>query len=124
MIVTSETTALVAMTSAARTGRPAFRNAHSGDAGPAPPRIARPSARNRSTGTPTAPNRPSGSRAKILISSQTSCHKPFIGSYLPSSSPAHLPRASVSNRAPRQPEEHVLERRLGGVEIGDRDAVP
>src|SRR5688572_19529608 len=109
MIVTSETTALVAMTIAARTGSPpVLRNTGSGDAGPPALRITRPITSNIRTGTARAPNRPSGSRTKILISSQTSCHKPFM---------------SIPDRVARQAEEHVLERRLGGVRVGHHDAV-
>src|ERR1043165_6648426 len=96
------------MRMAASTGRPVLRNIASGDAGMAAPRMRRPNTTNTSTGTPRVPKRPIGSRAKTLISSQASCQSPFI---------------SVPDRVAGQTEEHVLERRHGGVEVGDGDAV-
>src|SRR6185436_19936345 len=71
----------------------------------------RPSATNSSTGIPTVPNRPSGSRTKILISGHVSFQSPR------SMSP------SVSNRVTGQPEKDILERREHGAEVGDPDSM-
>src|SRR6476469_1956510 len=71
----------------------------------------RPSATNSSTGIPTVPNRPSGSRTKILISSHVSFQSPR------SMAP------SVSNRVAGQPEKDILERRKHRSEIGDPDSM-
>src|SRR6185436_8389484 len=109
MIVTSDTTALIDIRIAASTGRPVFRNIASGAPGEAAaPRMRRPSTKNTTTGMAIVPNRPSGSRAKILISSQVSCQSPFI---------------SIPDGVAGQPEEHVLERRQRRVKVGDGDAM-
>src|SRR5688572_15935934 len=108
MIVTSETTALVSISMAASTGRLVRRNASSCDAGVASPRRTPPTPRKRSTGTPTVPKRPSGSRTKILISSHASCERLLI---------------SIPNRVAGEAQEHVLERRHDGVEVGHGDGV-
>src|SRR6476659_8531140 len=106
----SESTALKVMRMAASTGssvptNPAIRG---GGEDKRLPKM-RPNTTNTTTGIPTVPMRPSGSRTKILISSQVSFRS--------------WRNISAPNRMPRHLQEHVLERRQHGPEVRDVDAV-
>src|SRR5580693_359670 len=77
MIVTSDNTPLSAINTEANTGSPTPTNpvAASAFGGSRPPR-SRPTTTNTRTGKRIDPNAPSGSRRKILISSQVSFQSP------------------------------------------------
>src|SRR5688572_28662632 len=109
MIVTSDSTALMVMNTATSTGRSIRRKLFTPRGGRRPPPPAsRLIARNSSTGMPTVPNTPIGSRMKILISSHVSFRSP---------------RTSVSDQVAGQLEVRILERRQRGAEVGDPDAM-
>src|ERR1700751_1511301 len=77
MIVTSDSTALTAINTDARTGRPAcIKLLAASELGVSPRPTTRPTTRNTNTGITIDPNAPSGSRMNILISSQVSFHSP------------------------------------------------
>src|SRR5262245_57227892 len=82
----------------------------------------RPSSTKSSTGTPTVPKSPSGSRTKILTSSHVSFHSPFIRLLRPAAI-GHRPCVLVSHRMSRQLDEHILERRQDRPEVLDADLV-
>src|SRR5437588_3241107 len=112
MMVTSESTALAAMSSATSTATPPD------PATPSPPNVgngippvrARPNMMNTSTGTTMVPMAPSGSRRKILISSQVSCQRP-----------RRRCMDSVPHGVAGEHEEDILEIRKHGAELGDSD---
>src|SRR5436305_1655610 len=110
MIATSERTALVVMRSAVRIGR-STETTRGTLAAPrrVPSPNIRPNMTKISTGMPTLPKKPSGSRTKIFVSSQASFQRPR--------------NMSVSNRVAGQAEEHILERRELGAKVGDGDPV-
>src|SRR6185436_9627801 len=113
MMVTSDRTALRAIRIETRIGRSA--DTMSGgrrDAGPFSRPNIRPSTTNISTGNATVPITPSGSRTKILISSQVSVQ-----------SPRSTSGASIPNRMARQLQKHVFERRALGAKVGDLHAM-
>ncbi len=76
----SDITALSAIRIDASTGRPMLTNSPAVPDGPPDLRpIDRPRRTNATTGMPIVPMNPSGSRTKILISSQVSFKRPRIG---------------------------------------------
>src|SRR6266540_1489792 len=113
MIATSDSTALAAIRSDARIGRSTEANRGMAIA---PRRVNGPTARRstmkNNTGIAIDPIRPSGSRAKILISSQVSRQ-----------SPRNIGKSSVSNCVAGQLEKNVLERWDFRAEIGDPEAM-
>src|SRR5262249_929628 len=142
MIVMSDKTALSTIRRAVKTGSSTRRNCRaSGDVRPPPP-SARPRPTNTSNGKAKVPIRPSGSRTKILISSQVSLRRPLstlilVAIRCPLSargkrpvlpSPlAHRPLAiaqvSIPHRVSRQRQKHVLEIRRQGLKVHDPDPV-
>src|SRR4051812_39804818 len=100
MMVTSDSTPLIAISSETKTGRPTSRNpeveAGLGRRGPPANRLI---TRNTATGNRMVPNAPSGSRRKILISSQVSFQSPrsMVGSL------------SIADRMAGQFQENVLQ---------------
>ena len=114
MIATSDSTALAAISSDARIGRSTDDE-----------RAARPASARRARGPSSRPKHdedqrpecrrvpitPSGSRTKILISSQVSLQSPR----------SMVSSASVANRVAGELEEDVLERRQLGAEVGHAD---
>src|SRR5262245_51492647 len=117
MIVMSELTAFSAITIVVKTGRkpvpvPGGRSGR-GTVGPRN----RASPRNSTIGMRMLPKRPSGSRAKILISRRVSFRRDRMAIC-----------GLVTNRMPRQLEKHIFQVRHAGAELGDahpvlRDAV-
>src|SRR5579864_1785464 len=110
MIVTSDSTPLSAISTATSTGRPTRRN--SVVAIPVclrPPPMNRPPTTNTSTGSTIDPNAPSGSRRKILISSQVSFQSPcnIVLSVL------------IANRMAGELQKNVFEVGQDGAEVGD-----
>src|SRR5438128_6244992 len=109
MIVTSDSTALGVISTDANTGTSTPIKAENRDEAVTARRPStRPIATNISTGTAIVPIAPSGSRMKILISSQVSLRRL---------------RISISNRVAGQLEEHVLEIRKLSAEVGHPDPV-
>ena len=77
MIVTSDSTALMAMRTEASTGRPAvIKLLAASEAGARLWPTIRPVTTNTKTGIPIVPNAPSGSRRKILISIHVNFQSP------------------------------------------------
>src|SRR3954466_2659264 len=110
MIVTSDNTPLSAMSTDTRTGSPTRKN----PAGESGPGVRRPPA-NRltitkiTTGNKIDPKAPSGSRRKILISSQVSFQSPrSIAESL-----------SIADRMAGQFQKDVLQVGRRGAEVGD-----
>src|SRR5882724_2037553 len=120
MIVTSDSTALIAIMIAANTGRSMVSRplSASGEVRIRLLPASRPRPTNISTGISTVPSAPSGSRMKILISSQVSFNSPRH-----ISSPQSPSSVSVANRVAGDREEHVLERRQQRAEVGRADPV-
>src|SRR6185312_1307713 len=117
MIVTSESTALIVMSSDTSVGTPPSLSSPLRSGGgtprtPRPPPVTLPSRMNASTGTTIVPNAPSGSRRKILISSQVRCQ-----------SPRSIVFSSVADRVAGQLQEHVLEVRQLRAKLRDSDAI-
>src|SRR5512140_3517809 len=110
MIATSDSTVLAVMSSDARMGRSTAIALGTPRARTWLPN-ARPNATKISTGTPTVPNTPSGSRTNILVSSQVSLQSP------------RSIRVSVPNHVAGQLEEHVLEGRNLRAEVEHRHPV-
>src|SRR3954469_12242814 len=115
MMVTSDRTALIAMSTVEKTGKLTATSVPPLDAGERrarlPPAI-RPSTIKAITGIAIVPNAPIGSRRKILISSQVSFNNPRTAS-----------PPSVANRAARQLQEHVFQVRGAGPEVGHPDSM-
>src|SRR5438034_7731921 len=110
MIVTSDRTALMAIMMQTNTGKPTRARVFvARTAGGRLPTI-RPMTTSTSTGMPIVANTPSGSRTKILISSQVRFHSPRSIVLVP-------------YRMAGQLEEYVFERRQHRAEIGDRKSV-
>src|SRR5579864_3580828 len=110
MIVTSDSTPLSAISTATSTGRPTRRN--SVVAIPVclrPPPMNRPPTTNTSTGSTIDPNAPSGSRKKILISSQVSFQSPCSMA---------LP-VLIANRMAGKLQKDILEVGQHSAEVGD-----
>src|SRR2546427_1865067 len=111
MIVTSDSTALSVIITDANTGTSTPINAENRDEAVTARRPStRPITTNISTGTAIVPIAPSGSRMKILISSQVSLRRP-------------LSMISIPNRVAGQLQEPVLEIRKPGPEVGSPDPV-
>src|SRR4051812_626146 len=112
MIVTSDNTALMPISSDASTGIAVAIPAGTppGTGATRLPKT-RPISTNTATGAATAPIAPSGSRTKILISSHVSCQSPRMRGSL------------VSNRVAGELQEHILEARLNSAEVGHADAM-
>src|ERR1700722_15726103 len=107
-MVISDITELIAIRSAARTGRPTRRKLLVASDGVGRLRPAtRPITRKTKTGKPTVPNAPSGSRMKTLISIQVSFQSPRNIISL------------VANRTASQFEKHVLEVGDDHAEVSD-----
>src|SRR5579864_3538340 len=114
MIVTSDNTPLSAISTDARTGSPTRTNlATALEPGVSRPPRTRPTTTKTRTGKRIDPNAPSGSRRKILISSQVNFQSPWnmSGPLL------------VANRMSGQLQKHVFERGEHSTEIGDPDPV-
>src|SRR5580693_9465311 len=112
MMVTSDSTPLMAIRTAASTGRPTRTRspAPGPDAGGLRP-ATRPATTNTSTGIPIVLNTPSGSRKKILISSQVNLQSPRSIAML------------VPDRVTGELEKHILEGGEHRAEVGDPDPV-
>src|SRR5262249_38595517 len=114
MIVTSDNTPLSAMSTDTKTGSPARKNPAAGSE----PGVNRPPA-NRlpatkiRTGNKIDPNAPSGSRRKILISSQVSFQSPRNIAESP----------SIADRMACQFQKDVLQVRQHGSEVCDPDPI-
>src|SRR5271155_5542468 len=111
MIVTSDKTPLMAISTETKTGNPTRTNPRAASArgGPPPPN-SRPATTNTRTGKIIDPNAPSGSRRKILISSQVSFQSPRNISEL-------LQSRSISNRMPGELQKDVFQVRQYRAEI-------
>src|SRR5580704_17633516 len=113
MIVTSESTALIAIKTDASTGRPVcIKLLSASELGERPLPIIRPTTRNTKTGIRIDPNAPSGSRINILISSQVSFQSPR----------SIFPRL-LSNRMTRQFQKHIFKIRHDRPEIRDPNSI-
>src|SRR6476661_235267 len=109
-IVTSDAAEFSAISMDAKMGRSTVRNAAAPRGPPEGRRPrSRPSTTNNTTGIATVPMNPSGSRTKILISSQVSVQSPR----------SIFAVASIPNRVARQLQEHIFERRPLRPEIRD-----
>src|SRR4249919_1976031 len=104
MIVASDSTAVMAIITAANTGNATLSRLVSGSAGRRPP-ASRPNPTKIATGMRIVPSAPSGSRMKILISSQVSCSRPRNIN-------------SIADRVAGDREKDVLERRQQRAEVG------
>src|ERR1700691_716313 len=114
MIVTRDSTALMAMRTEASTGRPTvIKLLAASEVGASPWPAIRPATRNTRTGITIVPIAPSGSRRKILISIQVNFHSPR----------SIVIKASVANRVTGQFEKDVLQVGENGAEIRDPDAI-
>src|SRR6266478_7406400 len=107
MIVTSDNTPLSAISTDTKTGSPTRTNSAAGIArGGSPPPMKWPTPTNTRTGRMIDPNAPSGSRRKILISSQVSFQSPCNMAL----------SALVANRMAGQLQKDVLEVGQHGAE--------
>src|ERR1700733_1572158 len=114
MIVTSDNTALSAMSTDTKTGSPTRTNrAASIERGVSRPPTSRPTTTNARTGKIIDPIAPSGSRRKILISSQVSFQ-----------SPCNMALSLlIANRMAGQLQKYVLQVGQHGAEVGDPDPI-
>src|ERR1043166_9827481 len=114
MMVTSDNTPLSAMSTETKTGSPTRKK----PGVEREPGVSRPPA-NRLTTTKTRtgnkidPNAPSGSRRKILISSQVSFQSPF----------SIAESLSIADRVAGQLQKHILQAGQHGAEVGDPDSI-
>src|SRR6266853_3967819 len=114
MIVTSDNTPLSAMSTATNTGSPARTNSAEANPGVwSRPPMNRPATTNTRTGRMIDPNAPSGSRRKILISSQVSFQSPRSMSE----------SLSIADRMAGQFQKNVLQVGQHGAEVGDPDPI-
>src|SRR3954452_13214303 len=113
MIVTSDRTALIAIMIDANTGSSRRTRLVSASDGMPRRRLpaSRPNPTKSSTGSTTVPTAPSGSRKKILTSSEVSFNKP------------RPIDALLADRMAGHGEEDILERRQHRAEVGDPEAV-
>src|SRR5260370_30800585 len=114
MMVTSDNTPLIAMSTDTKTGSPTRKNpaVESEPGVRRPPANRLPTAKTR-TGNKIDPNAPSGSRRKILISSQVSFQSPrSIAESL-----------SIADRMAGQFQKDVLQVGQHGAEVGDPDPI-
>src|SRR5229473_1996691 len=110
MIVTSDNTPLSAISTDTKTGSPTRTNSEAATAlGWSRPPMNRPTNTNTSAGSRMDPNAPSGSRRKILISSQVSFQSPCSMAL----------SVLIANRMAGQLQKDVLQVRQHGAEIGD-----
>src|ERR1017187_1052 len=119
MTVTSDNTPLSAISTATKTGSPTCMNPVAAIApGMRPPPNNRPATKNTRTGRIIEPNAPSGSRKKILISSQVSFQSPrnIVCLFLASS-------LLIANRMAGELQKDVFQAGQHGAKIGDPDAV-
>src|SRR5438105_4636429 len=109
MIVTSDSTALIAIRTDAKTGRPTrIKPFAANERGASPRPTTRPTTTNTNTGMPIVPNAPSGSRRKIFISIQVSVQRP-----------RSILVSLVANRVTGQFEKNVFEVGEHGAKVGD-----
>src|SRR5712675_1949429 len=109
MIVTSDSTALMLMKTAEKTGKlTRTRGEEAATLRPA----SRPRTTNITTGMPIVPIAPSGSRRKILISSQLNFTRP-----------RNIVSPLIANGMPGQLEEDIFEVGELCPEVGDPDPV-
>src|SRR5215467_2438494 len=114
MIVTSDNTPLSAINTEAKTGSPTRTNsAVAISRGGSRPPMNRPTPTNTRAGRMIDPIAPSGSRRKILISSQVSFQSPCS---------IALP-VLIANRMAGKFQKHVLQVGQHGAEVGDADPV-
>src|SRR5579863_1292346 len=109
MIVTRDNTPLSAISTATKTGRPARTNSAGIARGGSAPPMNRPATTKTRTGRKIDPNAPSGSRRKILISSQVSFKSPRSMAL----------SVLIANRMAGQLQKDVLEVGHHGAEVGD-----
>src|SRR5690348_7413541 len=108
MIVTSDNTPLSAISTDANTGSPTLTNPVAViEPGVGRPPMSRPTTTNTSTGKRIDPNAPSGSRRKILISSQVSFQ-----------SPRNIKLLLITNRMAGELQKNVLQIRQHSAEVG------
>src|SRR5947209_15457038 len=114
MMVTSDATPLSAISTDTKTGSPTRKNpAVESDPGVSRPPANRLRITKTRTGNKIDPNAPSGSRRKILISSQVSFQSPrSIAQSL-----------SIANRMAGEFQKHVLEVGQHCAEVGDPDPI-
>src|SRR5579864_4531575 len=112
MIVTSDNTPLSAISTDTKTGSPTRRNpAAEREPVAIRPPANRPTTRKTTTGNKIEPNAPSGSRRKILISSQVSFQ-----------SPRNIAESlSIANRMAGQLQKDVFQVGQHRAEVGDPD---
>src|SRR5215813_5590640 len=114
MIVTSDNTPLSAMSTDTKTGSPTSRNpAVEREAGVRRPPANRLTTTKTTTGNKIDPNAPSGSRRKILISSQVSFQSPC----------SIAESLSITDRMAGQFQKDVLQVGQHSAEIGDPDPI-
>src|SRR5689334_18570426 len=114
MTTTRDSTALVVIKRDAKIGRSTeTKRGTAGEAVRATGPSTRVSTTRTSTGTPTVPITPNGSRTKILTSSQVSLQSPR----------SMLSAASVANHVAGQLEKDVLKRRELRAEVGNSDSI-
>src|SRR5579863_1298750 len=124
MMVTSDNTPLSEISTDARTGSPTRTNVATGiELGVTRPPSSLPATTNTRTGKRIDPNAPSGSRTKILISSQVSFQSPWniVCFLLGLVSP--VPYLLVTNRTASQLQKDVFQRGEHGTKVGDPDPV-
>src|SRR5262245_25777264 len=121
MIATSERTALATINRTLRIGMSTdMARGTSGDARPTRGPGSRPNPTYTSTGRPSVPITPSGSRRKILISSQVSFQSPRS---MVSAEVISVSLPSVANLMAGELKKHILECRKLGAEVDDADPV-
>src|SRR5258707_385027 len=114
MMVTSDKTPLSAMSTDTKTGSPTRRNPAVGsEPGVTRPPASRLTTTKTRTGNKIDPNAPSGSRRKILISSQVSFQSPRN----------IFESLSIADRMAGQFQKHILEVGQHGAEFGDPDPI-
>src|SRR5436305_13692777 len=113
-MVTSDNTPLSAMSTDMKTGSPTRENpAAESEPGVSGPRANRLTITKTRTGNKIDPNAPSGSRRKILISSQVSFQSPR----------SIVESLSIANRMAGQFQKDVLQVGQYGAEVGDPDPI-
>src|ERR1700688_1707486 len=114
MMVTSDNTPLSAISTDTKTGSPTRRNpAAESEAGVSRPPANRPATTIPKTGSNIDPNAPSGSRRKILISSQVSFQSPS----------SIVESLSIADRMAGQFQKDVLQIGQHGAKVGHPDPI-
>src|ERR1700682_754081 len=114
MMVTSDSTLLSVISTDTKTGSPTRMNpAAAIELGGCPPPISRPTTTNTRTGKRIDPNAPSGSRRKILISSQVSFQSPRSMAL----------SLLIANRMAGQFQEDVVQVGQHGAKVSDPNPV-